>query len=147
LFRLCCYDLQTTRTMNEEPTKDLATRAFQKRVLDEFAAVRAEQAAMRKDITEIRADIAEIRTQQGAMAKNIAALDQRVTSVETQLTSLDEKVDRRLQETRPIWEAVKAQIELLDAKFDNFILDLYNIRGELRLHDKRLLQIESRILS
>ena len=133
--------------MNEEPTKDLATRAFQKRVLDEFAAVRAEQAAMRKDITEIRTDIIEIRTQQAAMAKNIAALDPRVTSVETQLTSLDEKVDRRLQETRPIWEAVKAQIELLDAKFDNFILDLYNIRGELRLHEKRLLQLESRILS
>ncbi|HMH42846.1 MAG TPA: hypothetical protein VK557_05145 [Pyrinomonadaceae bacterium] len=133
--------------MNEEPTKDLATRAFQKRVLDEFAAMRAEQAAMRKDITEIRTDILEIRTQQAAMAKNIAALDQRVTSVETQLTSLDEKVDRRLQETRPIWEAVKAQIELLDAKFDNFILDLYDIRGELRLHEKRLLQLESRILS
>ena len=133
--------------MNEEPTKDLATRAFQKRVLDEFAAVRREQTAMREDITEIRTDIIEIRTQQAAMAKNIAALDQRVTSVETQLTSLGEKVDRRLQETRPIWEAVKVQIELLDAKFDNFILDLYNIRGELRLHEKRLLQLESRILS
>ena len=140
--------------MNEEPTKDLATRAFQKRVLDEFAAMRREQAEMRSEIAVIRteqatmqSDIAEIRTQQAAMAKNIAALDQRVTSVETQLTSLDEKVDRRLQETRPIWEAVKAQIELLDAKFDNFILDLYNIRGELRLHEKRLLQLESRILS
>ena len=140
--------------MNEEPPKDLATRAFQKRVLDEFAAMRREQAEMRSEIAVIRSeqiamqsDIAEIRTQQAAMAKNIAALDQPVTSVETQLTSLDEKVDRRLQETRPIWEAVKAQIELLDAKFDNFILDLYNIRGELRLHEKRLLQLESRILS
>jgi len=140
--------------MNEEPTKDLATRAFQKRVLDEFAAMRREQAEMRSEIAVIRSeqaamqsDIAEIRTQQAAIAKNIAALDQPVTSVETQLTSLDEKVDRRLQETRPIWEAVKAQIELLDAKFDNFILDLYNIRGELRLHEKRLLQLESRILS
>jgi len=140
--------------MNDEPPKDLATRAFQKRVLDEFAAMRREQAEMRSEIAVIRSeqaamqsDIAEIRTHQAAMAKNIAALDQRVTSVETQLTSLDEKVDRRLQETRPIWEAVKAQIELLDAKFDNFILDLYNIRGELRLHEKRLLQLESRILS
>ncbi len=133
--------------MNEEPTKDLATRACQKRVLDEFAAVRREIAVVRSEQASMQSDIAEIRTQQAAMAKNIAALDQRVTSVETQLTSLDEKVDRRLQETRPIWEAVKAQIELLDAKFDNFILDLYNIRGELRLHEKRLLQLESRILS
>ena len=133
--------------MNEEPTKDLATRAFQKRVLDEFAAVRREIAVIRTEQVAMQSDIAEIRTHQAAMAKNIAALDQRVTSVETQLTSLDEKVDRRLQETRPIWEAIKAQIELLDAKFDNFILDLYNIRGELRLHEKRLLQLESRILS
>ena len=133
--------------MNEEPTKDLATRAFQKRVLDEFAAVRREIAVIRTEQVAMQSDIAEIRTQQAAMAKNIAILDQRVTSVEAQLTSLDEKVDRRLKETRPIWEAVKAQIELLDAKFDNFILDLYNIRGELRLHEKRLLQLESRILS
>ena len=133
--------------MSDEPTKDLATRAFQKRVLDEFAAVRREIAVIRSEQVAMQSDIAEIRTHQAAMAKNIAALDQRVTSVETQLTSLDEKVDRRLQETRPIWEAVKAQIELLDAKFDNFILDLYNIRGELRLHEKRLLQLESRILS
>ena len=133
--------------MNEEPTKDLATRAFQKRVLDEFAAVRREIAVIRTEQVAMQSDIAEIRTQQAAMAKNIAVLDQRVTSVEAQLTSLDEKVDRRLKETRPIWEAVKAQIELLDAKFDNFILDLYNIRGELRLHEKRLLQLENRILS
>ena len=133
--------------MNDEPTKDLATRAFQKRVLDEFAAVRREIAVIRTEQVAMQSDIAEIRTQQAAMAKNIAVLDQRVTSVEAQLTSLDEKVDRRLKETRPIWEAVKAQIELLDAKFDNFILDLYNIRGELRLHERRLLQLESRILS
>ena len=133
--------------MNEEPTKDLATRAFQKRVLDEFAAVRREIAVIRSEQVSMQSDIAEIRTQQAAMAKNIAILDQRVTSVEAQLTSLDEKVDRRLKETRPIWEAVKAQIKLLDAKFDNFILDLYNIRGELRLHEKRLLQLENRILS
>jgi chromosome segregation ATPase len=97
--------------MNEEPTKDLATRAFQKRVLDEFAGMRAEisamrteQSAMRSDITEMRSDIVEIRTQQAAMAKNIGALDQR-------LTSLEERVDARLKETRPIWEAVQEQIQ------------------------------------
>ena len=133
--------------MHDEPTKDLATRAFQKRVLDEFAAVRAEQAAMRTDITEIRgdiaemrSDIAELRAQQMAMAKNIASIDQR-------LTALEERVDTRLKETRPIWEAVKSQIEKLDAKFDEFIRDLYDLRGDLRLHEKRLNTIEGRLPS
>lgn len=132
--------------MNEEPTKDLATRAFQKRVLDEFAAMRAEQAAMRSeisevraeqsamrndimgmrnDITEMRSDIVEIRTQQSAMAKNIGALDDR-------LTSLEERVDARLKETRPIWEAVQEQIQRLVEKFDTVLLDFYELRNEMK---------------
>ena len=133
--------------MNEEPTKDLSQRAFQLRVLNEFAA--------------IRRDIGELRTQQTAMAKNIGGLDnrlttveqrltsvdQRLTSVDKRLTSLEEKVDSRLKETRPIWEAVKAQIEKLDAKFDNFVRDLFDLRGDLRLHEKRLDNLERRVLS
>jgi len=126
--------------MNEEPTKDLATRAFQKRVLDEFAAVRAEQAAMRKDITEIRAEVAEIRTQQAAMAKNIAAIDQR-------LTTLEKTVDDRLRETRPIWEAVQEQIQRLVEKFDIVLHELYDVRSENKIYGRRISELERRVLS
>ncbi|PYS21820.1 MAG: hypothetical protein DMF72_15890 [Acidobacteria bacterium] len=144
--------------MNDEPTKDLATRAFQKRVLDEFAAVRAEQAAMRSDqaamrkeviaaiaemrtdIVEIRDDVAEIRTQQAAMAKNIAGLDHR-------LTSLEERVDARLKETRPIWEAVQEQLQRVVEKFDGVLLDFYELRQEMKIHGRRIAQLEGRELS
>jgi len=133
--------------MNEEPTKDLATRAFQKRVLDEFAAVRAEQAAMRKDISEVRSDILglrteidEIRIQQAAMAKNIGSIDQR-------LTRLEQVVDERLKETRPIWEAVQEQIQRLVEKFDAVLLDFYELRGELKIHGRRIAELERRVLT
>jgi len=126
--------------MNEEPTKDLATRAFQKRVLDEFAAVRAEQAAMRKDITEIRTDIIEIRTQQAAMAKNIAAIDQR-------LTTLEKTVDDRLKETRPIWEAVQEQVQRLVEKFDIVLQELYDVRTDSKIYGRRIGELERRMLS
>ena len=140
--------------MNEEPTKDLATRAFQMRVLDEFAAVRAEQAAMRSDITEMRGDITEmrsditemrndiveIRTQQAAMAKNIGALDHR-------LTSLEERVDARLQETRPIWEAVREQLQRLNDKFDILLHEFYDVRAEIKSHGRRISELERRVLS
>ena len=161
--------------MNEEPTKDLATRAFQKRMLDEFAAVRtgqeamrneisairAEQSSMRSDIAEMRSDIAEtrnditemrnditeirsemveIRTQQAAMAKNIGALDHR-------LTSLEERVDARLKETRPIWEAVQEQLQRLVERFDAVILEFYELRGELKIHGRRIGELERRVLS
>jgi chromosome segregation ATPase len=140
--------------MNEEPTKDLATRAFYKRVLDEFAGVRKEQAATRQDIVAMREDIAEIRSQQAAMAGNIVALDQRVTSlnqqftsVEERLLSLEDKVDSRLKETRPIWEAVQQQLRKLDKKFDLVIKDLFELRSDVATHDKRIGDLEQKILA
>ncbi|HBB97368.1 MAG TPA: hypothetical protein DC054_18470 [Blastocatellia bacterium] len=133
--------------MNEEPTKDLATRAFQKRVLDEFAAVRrevavirTEQAAMQSDIAEIRSDILEIRTQQTATAKNIAALDQR-------LTTLEKTVDDRLKETRPIWEAVQEQVQRLVEKFDIVLQELYDVRTDSKIYGRRIGELERRMLS
>jgi predicted nucleic acid-binding Zn-ribbon protein len=98
-----------------------ALRKGEQRLLAEVAAIRGEVKDLRGEVTELRVQVTEIRTQQVAMAKNIAALDQR-------LTSLEEKVDSRLKETRPIWEAVRAQIEKLDEKFNLFIRDLYDIR-------------------
>lgn len=147
--------------MNEEPTKDLATRAFQKRVLDEFAAVRTEQAvmrneisairteqsSMRNDITEMRNDIVEIRTQQAAMAKNIASLDLRVTSIDGRLTTLEERVDARLKETRPIWEAVQEQLQKLNDKFDIVLHEFYEVRAEIKNHGRRIDELERRVLS
>jgi len=133
--------------MNEEPRKDLATRAFQKRVLDEFAAVRREIAALRSDnvemrneIVQIRSDIVEIRTQQAAMAKNIVAIDQR-------LTILEKTVDDRLKETRPIWEAVQEQIQRLVEKFDIVLHELYDVRSENKIYGRRISELERRVLS
>jgi len=104
--------------VNEDPTKELpGASPFEQLVLSQLTALRSE--------------VAEIRTQQVAMAKNIAALDQR-------LSSLEERVDSQLKETRPIWEAVQAQLKKLDEKFTLFIRDLYDVRGDISLHDKRL---------
>ena len=104
------------------------------------AELRGEVAELRGEVAELRGEVAEIRVQQAAMAKNIAVLDHR-------LTSLEETVDKRLKQTRPIWEAVRAQIEKLDEKFNLFIRDLYDIRGDIGLHNKRLGILERRVLS
>jgi predicted nucleic acid-binding Zn-ribbon protein len=140
--------------MDDKPTQDLATRAFQKRVLDELIALRAGQSDLRNDVTELRSevtelrsevtelrsDVTELRTQQAAMAKNIAALDQR-------LTNLEQRVDERLKETRPIWEAVQIQIQRLGEKLDGAFLEFQELRAEIRLHGRRIAELERRVLS
>jgi len=132
----------------KNPTRELPQkRSFEEQVLAEFAALRKEVAALGSGVAALgsgvaalRNEVAEIRTQQSAMAKNIAGIDER-------LTSLEETVDARLKETRPIWEAVQAQIEKLDQKFDIVIRDLYDVRGDLALHAKRISQLEHAISS
>ena len=143
--------------MDDKPTQDLATRAFQKRVLDELIALRAGQSdlrndvtelrsevtelrsevtELRSDVTELRSDVTELRTQQAAMAKNIAALDHRLTTLE-----------QRLKETRPIWEAVQIQIQRLGEKLDGAFLEFQELRAEIRLHGRRIAELERRVLS
>src|SRR5437660_12256018 len=138
--------------MNEDPTKELPQkRSFEEQVLAQLAAIRSEAVEIRThvlaELAAIRGEVAEIRVQQAAMAKNIAALDERLTSLEGRITALEEIVDARLKETRPIWEAVQGQIEKLDQKFDIVIRDLYDVRGDLALHAKRISQLEHAISS
>ena len=80
------------------------------------------------------------KEEQAAMHEGIAALDGR-------LTVLEEKVETRLYDTRPIWEAVQLQIKRLDQKFDIVIKDLSEVRVDTVLHDKRLNEIERRLNS
>jgi predicted nucleic acid-binding Zn-ribbon protein len=108
--------------MNEDPTKKLSDgESFEARVLSELSAIRGEQVEMRKAI---------------------AALDSRLGSVEERLTSLEEKVDARLRETRPIWESVLDNIKRLDLKFDEVLSELFEIKADSKRHERLILQLE-----
>jgi chromosome segregation ATPase len=44
------------------------------------------------------------------------ALDARLGAVEARLINLEERVDARLRETRPIWEAVLSRLDAIDSE-------------------------------
>ena len=48
--------------------------------------------------------------------KRLDSIDSNVHSLDARLTAVEEKVDRRLQETRPIWERALAEIAGLRAE-------------------------------
>jgi chromosome segregation ATPase len=101
--------------MDDEPPKDLATRAFQKRVLDEFAAVRREQAAFREELSAFRAEQAAMHAEQDAIRAEHA-------EIQEQPQRFLERVDLMLQ-------------------------DLFEVRADVRTHDKRIGELERRVTS
>lgn len=42
-----------------------------------------------------------------------------LTTIDNRLTTLEEKVDRRLMETRPIWESVLEQLKEINGRIDS----------------------------
>src|SRR5437762_941618 len=108
--------------MSEETTKEQPdARSFEERVFARFDALDA-----RFDALDARVD----------------ALDARMDGLGARLTSLEEKVDRRLQETRPIWEAVLSQLEQLNSKFGIVAEDLLDLRAKVAALDRRVTSIE-----
>ncbi len=105
--------------MNEDTTRDLSSRSFEERVLAEFAAFR----------TEFRTEI--------------GALNARFDTMETRLATLEEKVDMRLRETRPIWEGMQEQLQRLNTKLDIFFKDFNDIRTEQVILLRRVDKLET----
>jgi hypothetical protein len=50
----------------------------------------------------------------------------RLGSVETRMASLDERVEKRLAETRPIWERVLSELEAMRQDMDSMRRDMDN---------------------
>jgi chromosome segregation ATPase len=77
------------------------------------------------------------------------AMDAPFTSLEVRLTSLEDRVERHLMETRPIWEAMQAQLEglsdkidRLNGKFDIITSDLYEMRADIKSLNRRVTSLE-----
>jgi DNA repair ATPase RecN len=83
--------------------------------------------------------MSEDRTQQlpdGDMKQVLALLN----SINTRLTALEEKVDRRLQETRPIWEQVLSRLTEIETR-------LSGVESRLGSVEKRLEKVEGEVYS
>ena len=76
--------------------------------------------------------------------REFANINQSLDGLDGRLTSLEEKVDARLKETRPIWEAVllrlekiETRLDKMDSKFDVVAAQLLDMRGDVELLKKR----------
>jgi tetrahydromethanopterin S-methyltransferase subunit G len=61
-----------------------------------------------------------------------------LTAINGRLVSLEEKVDSRLRETRPIWEAVLTRLDIIESKVEGLALNLLDVRGEVERLKRRI---------
>jgi chromosome segregation ATPase len=52
----------------------------------------------------------------GEILSLLRSIDGRLTAVETRLTALEDKVERRLHDTRPIWEQVLVRLTAIEER-------------------------------
>lgn len=130
--------------MNEDTTRDLPARSFEERVLAEFAALRQEVSAMNKKTDHIEQEIAVVKQDVHGMKLVINEMNHQLHDVNNRLTTLEEKVEARSHETRPMWEAVLVQVRevkdgiaLLNAKITELIRDSMAIRARVVLLEER----------
>jgi hypothetical protein len=76
--------------------------------------------------------------------RELGNINQRLNGLDGRLTSLEAKVDSRLKETRPIWEAVllrldkiETRLDRMEAKLDVFGKDLVETRTDVEMLKKR----------
>ena len=55
-----------------------------------------------------------------------------VKNIESRLESLEQKIDARLHETRPIWEGVLARLENIEISVDKVQAVVFESRADLR---------------
>jgi hypothetical protein len=78
----------------------------------------------------------------------------RLDSIDVRLTTLEDKVERRMQETRPIWEQVLAKLDGLETELRNgfrklerqvglLAEDVLVVRADQRDLEKRVTKLES----
>jgi chromosome segregation ATPase len=68
----------------------------------------------------------------GLILVRLDSIDSRLGNVENRLSTLEDKVDRRLQETRPIWEQVLVRLDGVESSVQTLEGEVSELREEMR---------------
>jgi predicted nucleic acid-binding Zn-ribbon protein len=78
-----------------------------------------------------------------SMDSRLTSMDSRLTSMDSRLGELETKVEERLKDTRPMWEAVQVQLAEVESSLRREIRsEVQGLRSEMekgfRLFDRRI---------
>jgi len=121
--------------MSEDRTRELSdNRSFEERVFARFDSIDAR--------------FATVDTRFDAMDTRFDAVDARLAGLDTRVQALEAKA----YDTKPIWERalaeilnVKERLENVERKFDVFIQDMMQLRGDQRRVESQFDALKSKL--
>jgi chromosome segregation ATPase len=84
------------------------------------------------DLKLILVRLDSIDTRLDSVDKRLDVMDKRLDSIDARLTTLEDKVERRLLETRPIWESVLEQLKEMSAQLAEVNVRLTKVEQDSR---------------
>jgi len=100
----------------------------------------------RQLLRQIAGIVQETHFRVSALEIKVSSLDTRVSSLDTRVSSLEVKIDERLYDTRPMWEALNARLDRFETetreRFDRIEARLDKIEARLDRVEARLDQLE-----
>lgn len=68
------------------------------------------------DVQEVKADVKEMKSWARVTDNRLGNMENKIVDFATQLGNLDEKVETRLHDTRPMWEALNLRLNAMEAE-------------------------------
>lgn len=84
-------------------------------VLALLKLVLTEVKTVSSDMQVVKSDVQDLKSWSRVTDNHLANMENKIVDFATELSSLDEKVESRLHDTRPIWEAVLKRLDSIES--------------------------------
>lgn len=83
------------------------------------------------NVEDVKADVQGLKSWANVTDNRLANMENKIVDFATQLNNLDEKVENRLHDTRPIWESVLARLDRLETNVETVKADITTIKADV----------------
>ena len=122
---------ETNSNFNSSNGQNAEVINLLKAVLTQVNVLTGNVEDLKVEVREVKLDVRELKSWANVTDNRLANMENKIVDFATQLNNLDEKVETRLYDTRPIWQTVLARLDQLEAKLEAVKGDVATIKADV----------------
>ena len=122
---------ETNSNFNSSNGQNAEVINLLKAVLTQVNVLTGNVEDLKVEVREVKSDVRELKSWANVTDNRLANMENKIVDFATQLNNLDEKVETRLYDTRPIWQTVLARLDQLEAKLEAVKGDVATIKADV----------------